>query len=182
MLFNFHAFIKDLLENQEKSEVVHKYIEYYGNIDSDIENQIWHEKYINKFKTVEYKIPVEMENDFDWPLLMKLIAGSFSSGALLERNKNGEVEFMVRVESNEKGVVKKIHELKAFQILRLFEIYIEEIINLQVLKFEDDREKESIEDQKEKKLEIWENVLLYLEKEDIISESMDDLLDLLDTI
>jgi L-rhamnose mutarotase len=48
-----------------------------------------------------------------------------------------------------------VSELRGFQILRLYEIYIEEQMNLQILIAEDEKEKEAIMSQRESRQNRW---------------------------
>ena len=76
--------------------------------------------------------------------------GSFSSDYELKTESEKEPELYIAVKSWDQSVVKKVSELWSFQIQRLYEIYIEEQINLQVLKAEDQDgvEKNSIEQER----------------------------------
>ncbi|MEF2175838.1 MAG: hypothetical protein V3575_05175 [Candidatus Absconditabacteria bacterium] len=175
MLFDFHSFVEELKENQEKKEVISKFEKYFGPITGDIYEQNWYLDYISKFQVKEYLVPQELEPDFDWDLLIRLVAGSFSSDGLLdykfkegtdgEKDLESLPEFIISVQSGDQVVVKKISELWGFQILRLYEIYIEEQLNLQILTAEDEKEKEAIEGQRVSRLNRWTLVLENLEKE-----------------
>lgn len=149
MLFNFQTFIADLRENAEKKEVVEKYEKHYGPISWEAKDQIWYTNYANKFKSVDYLVPEELKEDFDRAFLMELVASSFSSDGLIEAVEGKDLpDFVISVQSGDQVVVKKVSELRGFQILRLYEIYIEEQMNLQVLIAEDDGKPEA--EQKEK--------------------------------
>ncbi len=158
MLFNFQSFISDLRENPEKKDAIEKYEKFFGEITWDIKDQKWYKEYIQQFETVEYNVPEEIKDDFDRDLLMQLVAGSFSSEWTMDV-ENNQIEFIVTVQSWEQVVVKKISELWWFQVLRLFEIYIEEQINLEVLMAEDENEKESIESQRDARINRWQVVM-----------------------
>lgn len=165
MLFDFESFIGDLRDNQEKKETVEKYEKYFGNIDPNIKEQKWYIDYIQNFETVDYNIPEELKEDFDWKLLMQLVAGSFSSDWVIDFVEWQELpEFIISVYSWDQSVVKKVSELWGFQILRLYEIYIEEQMNLQILMEEEEKEKEAIEAQRKSKLERWEILMENLQQ------------------
>ena len=89
-----------------------------------------------------------MEKDFDRDLLQQLVLGSFSSDYELKVEKDKQSELYIAVKSWDQSVVQKVSELWSFQIQRLYEIYIEEQINLQVLKAEDENEKNAIEQER----------------------------------
>lgn len=166
MLFSFQAYIEELKENPEKKEVVEKYEKFFGPIEWEVVDQIWYKDYVKEFNTLPYKIPEELKDDFDWDLLMKLVWASFSSDWLFESIENEELnDFVISVQSWDQVVVKKISELWWFQILRLYEIYIEEQMNLQILIAEDEKEKEAILAQRDSRIHRWNIVFDNLEKE-----------------
>lgn len=178
MLFNFQTFIQELRENPEKKEVVEKYEKFFWTIEGTLKDQIWYKEYIEPFPTLAYIVPDELEKDFDWSLLMQLVASSFSSDGLLdskkEKKEDGKKtnkdesklpEFIISVQSGDQVVVKKISELRWFQILRLYEIYAEEQMNLQILIAEDEKEKAAIMAQRDSRKHRRTLVLENLEKE-----------------
>ncbi len=167
MLFNFQTFIQELRENPEKKEVVEKYEKFFGPIDGQIQDQLWYKEYVTNFPIITYRVPDELQGDFDWKLLMQLVGASFSSDGLIDvvDDDVAEPEFVISVQSGDQVVVKKISELRGFQILRLYEIYAEEQMNLQVLIAEDEKEKEAILAQRDSRGKRWKLVLENLEKE-----------------
>ncbi|HMT01252.1 MAG TPA: hypothetical protein PKD96_03670 [Candidatus Absconditabacterales bacterium] len=152
MLFNLTAYIEELREKEEKKETVLKYEKFFGPIEGNISDQIWYKEYVQQFETVAYKVPTELQTDFDRKLLMQLVAASYSSEGTLDTQvtEGEEYDFLITVASGDKVVVKKVSELRGFQILRLYEIYVEEQMNLQVLIAEDDAEKKTEEEKTEK--------------------------------
>ncbi len=151
MLFDFQKFIADLRENEEKKEVVEKFEKYFGPIWWGIKDQNRYNIYVNKFKPLSYSVPDELKDDFDRSLLMQLVAASFSSDGLVDSVEEKDApEFVISVQSWDQVVVKKVSELRWFQILRLYEIYLEEQMNLQILIAEDDEQKEKEEEKNEK--------------------------------
>lgn len=89
---------------------------------------------------------------------------------------------MIAVQSGDQHVVKKVSELRGFQILRLYEIYIEEQMNLQILIAEDEKEKEAIIAQRESRIQRWklvaeqeQNKVLKAQAEVEKTEKLDDL-------
>lgn len=169
MLFNFQTFVQELRENPEKKEVVEKYEKFFGSIEGELKDQVRYKEYVMQFTTLEYKVPDELKNDFDRELLMQLVGASFSSDGLIDMDKDDDAsplpEFVISVQSGDQVVVKKISELRWFQILRLYEIYAEEQMNLQILIAEDEKEKEAIIAQRDSRANRWKLVLENLEKE-----------------
>ena len=150
MLFNFSMFVQELKENPEKKEVVEKYEKLFGEISGEVTDQLWYKEYTSLFGSLGYLVPDELAKDFDREMLMQLVASSFSSDGLLEVVEGKELpEFVISVQSGDQVVVKKVSELRGFQVLRLYEIYCEEQMNLQILIAEDENEKNAILAQRE---------------------------------
>ena len=163
MLFDFPAFIEELREKEDKKEIVEKYEKYFGKIQWDIKDQIWYTDYLSKFPTQSYLTPEDLEDDFDWDILQKLVIGSFSSDYELKQDKGEWWELYIAVKSWDQSIVKTVSELWSFQILRLYEIYIEEQMNLQILMNEENEEwkseKEALISERQVRLKKWNAVL-----------------------
>jgi len=164
MLFDFPAFINELREKEDKKEIVEKYEKYFGKIQWDIKDQIWYTDYLAKFPAQSYLTPEDLDDDFDWDILQKLVIGSFSSDYELKQDdKDGWWELYIAVKSGDQSIVKTVSELWSFQILRLYEIYIEEQMNLQILMNEEsedgESEKEALISEREVRLKKWNAVI-----------------------
>lgn len=97
---------------------------------------------------------------------MQLVGWSFSSDGILDTDDTEQgPEFLISVQSGEQIVVKKVSELWGFQILRLYEIYAEEQMNLHILIAEDEKEKEAIIAQRDSRSKRRQIVLDNLEKD-----------------
>jgi hypothetical protein len=152
MLFDFHKFLSDLREHDEKKVIIEKYEKMFWPITWDLTDQSWFKDYVSTFPTLPYAVTPELKEDFDWNLLMQLVSSSFSSEWFLEQSNNGaDPEFVISVKSGDQLVVKKISELWWFQVLRLYSIYIEEQMNLAILSKEDDQELVAITSQREQR-------------------------------
>ena len=152
-LFDFPAFIEELRSKDEKKEIIEKYEKYVLNgekITGDIKDQKWYKDYLSKFQPVpNYKVPEDLEDDFDWALLFQLIAGSFSSVYRLsypqaDEDKSILPELLIKVSHGDATAEKTVSELWSFQVLKLFEIYIEEQIHTLVLTCESSEYEQSI--------------------------------------
>ena len=164
MLFDFPAFIEELREKEDKKEIIEKYEKLFWKIQWDIKNQIWYTDYLSQFKSQPYLTPEDLEDDFDWDILQKLVIGSFSSDyELKQQDKDSWQELYIAVKSWDQSIVKTVSELWSFQIIRLYEIYIEEQMNLQILMKEWDEEWDSEKDalisEREVRLKKWNAVL-----------------------
>ena len=142
MLFDFPAFIEELREKEDKKEIVEKYEKFFWKIQWDIKDQIWYTDYLSQFPSQSYLTPEDLDDDFDWDMLEKLVIGSFSSDYEL-KPQDEWWDLYIAVKSGDQSIVKTVSELWSFQILRLYEIYIEEQMNLQILMNEKDENWES---------------------------------------
>lgn len=163
MLFDFQAFIEELREKPDKKQIVEKYEKLIGPIQWEIKDQQRYTEYLYIFKPLEYLVPEELKNDFDWNLLQQLVLGSFSSDYELKKEEWKKLrELYIAVKSGDQSVVKMVSELRSFQILRLYEIYVEEQMNLHALKYEDEKEKDAIDQEREMRKKKWNAVLATL--------------------
>ena len=164
MLFVFPAFIDELREKEDKKEIVEKYEKLFGKIQGDIKEQVWYKNYLSQFPSQVYITPEDLDDDFDWDMLQKLVVGSFSSDyELKQQDKDSWFELYIAVKSWDQSIVKTVSELWSFQILRLYEIYIEEQMNLQILmewgEWEEEWEKEALLAERQVRLKKWNAVL-----------------------
>lgn len=172
MLFDFQAFIEELREKTEKKQIVEKYETLFGTIQGDIKDQIRYKEYLIKFEALPYETPEELKNDFDWDLLEQLVAWSFSSDYELKKEADKkEKELYIAVKNWEQSVVKTISELRSFQILKLYEIYIEEQMNLHSLKAEDENEKNTIDQEREMRLKRRQAVRSTINKDELMQKA-----------
>lgn len=184
MLFNYSEFKQDLLEKPDKEEFIQDFIEHFGNNDK-IEDETFYKEYLSFFKPVGYNIPEELKDDFDYPLLLRLIAASFSSQYELSfpNSEKSLPELVITVKSGDAEIVKKVSELWSFQILRLFEIYCEEMINLENCRKRDPIEMGSIIGEREmrvtdyvQKTKRLDSLFIYFDQSKILEEKMASLL------
>ncbi|MEI7919295.1 MAG: hypothetical protein WCH65_03695 [bacterium] len=102
----------------------------------------------------------------------QLVIGSFSSDYELKKEEGKEnKELYIAVKSGEQSVVKTVSELRSFQILRLYEIYIEEQMNLHSLKAEDENEKNTIDQEREMRLKRWEAVIQTIDRDELAQKA-----------
>lgn len=149
MLFDFNAFIWELRNNPEKKEIVEKYEAALWPISWWLKDQIRYTQYLMNFKPLEYLVPDELQNDFDRDILQQLVLWSFSSDYELKKDEwASKPELYIAVKSGDQSIVKKVSELWSFQIQRLYEIYVEEQLNLEILRNENEWEKTPIESER----------------------------------
>ena len=185
-MFNFEAFIESLRENDEKKEIVEKYEKFVETLPTKFEDTIIYKDYLSKFdiSKIDLLLPEYIDNDFDWNLLLKLVIGSFSSTYAFDIDEDTKKDVLViNVSAWEKHVAKNLPELWGFQIARMYEIYIEEQMNLEILAHEDEKEKDIVLSQRAANLDKWKLVLENLDakklKEQAEKEKEDKLNDLM---
>lgn len=143
-LFDFESFISELREKDGKREIISSYESYYGAINPDLRKQVWYANYVKALEDLYPEegilVPDDLEDDFDWRALFALVTASFSSSFRFEKNEkdpSGPLRLWIKVSSKNDEtdevitIEKSLDELWSFQIIRLYEIYIEEQINLQ---------------------------------------------------
>lgn len=170
MLFNFQAFVAEMREKEDKKEIVEKYEKWFGPIQGEIKDQVWYKEYLINFANHPFKVPEETKGEFDWKLLLQLVAGSFSSECMFQKESqeaDAEWELTISVKSGDQSVVKKVSELWSFQVVRLYEIYVEEQMNLHILMKEEEQDAEAILGQRHLRLERWKLMLETLDRDEM---------------
>lgn len=175
MLFDFQAFVEELREKADKKQIVEKYETLFGPITGGIKDQQWYTEYLTNFEPMPYAVPEELKNDFDRDLLEQLVIGSFSSDYELKKESSKkDKELYIAVKSWDQSVVKTVSELRSFQILRLYEIYIEEQMNLHSLKSEDENEKNAIEQERAMRIKRWQAVMSTADREELAGKAKEE--------
>ena len=156
MLFDLITFVEELKEQEGKKELATKYVEYFGEIHGTIVDQFRYQEYVGKFVCPEYHVPEYIKDKFDRVLLAQLSIASFSAEVIFEVGPHSPLpECVISVESDGTTITKMVSELRGFQVLRLFEIYCEEQMQLAVHMHDDTKEKEEIEQQRSYKIKKW---------------------------
>lgn len=158
-LFSFQAFVSELRANPEKKEIVEDYEKIFGPMPDDFKETDIYKQYVGKFTpSKQFKLitPDDLESDFDWELLEQLTAASFSSEYWLKLSEDSTSMYQlnISVRSGGKQIVKKVGVLWSFQILRLFEIYIDEQIKLFSL-MDDEDEREAVHAEQEARIKKY---------------------------
>lgn len=171
LLFNFQEFISEMREKEDKKDIVEKYEGLYGAIQGDIYEQPWYTDYLSKFNFMDFATPEELSEDFDRDLLQKLVIGSFSSDYELKYDEEKSMnELYIAVKSGDQSVVKTLSELWSFQVLRLYEIYIEEQLNMHILRGEAEEES-AIDAERETRLKKWQAVVDTMDRVNLAQET-----------
>lgn len=179
-LFDYSYFIEEMKIHPNKprdKETVLKYEELFGSQKGlTLQDQPFYKKYLSLFRIpFKVSVPENISDDFDWDLLFRLIFGSISSSYSLdlkrEWKKNPQldplVQLSITVKSEDKDITRVFDKLWSFQILRLFEIYVLEQLDLAILeKEEEEKDKiEAVEREKVEKLRIYRKKKLLVHRE-----------------
>lgn len=180
-LFSYESFFNDM-KNGDASikycETASKYEDTFGCQDGlTIQDQSFYKDYLSQFRDedapFQFMYPEALEGDFDWSLLYKFIFGSFSSAYSFvldedwEDNPEGKplVHIVITVHSEGKEVTKTLDELWSFQILRLYEIYVNEQMDLAILREEEEDEEVVMEKERKQRLLTYKKEVSSLLKE-----------------
>lgn len=173
MTYNFLRHIEELRNNPDKKGIVEEYEEKYGKITGAIETQVWYIEYVRRFveKAPRIAIPEKMTREvFDWPLLVGLVASSLSTTKYeflyhekkCVRPKEEEPSLSITITGEGRTITKYVDELWSFQILRLFEIYVEEQLQIQsLIAGPDANDASNAIKERERKYEGYDTALLY---------------------
>lgn len=180
-LFDYSYFIEEMKIHPNKprdKETVLKYEELFGSQKGlTLQDQPFYKEYLSLFRIpFKVSVPENISDDFDWDLLFRLIFGSISSSYSLdlkrEWKKNPQldplVQLSITVKSEDKDITRVFDKLWSFQILRLFEIYVLEQLDLAILGKEEEEEKdkiEAVEREKVEKLRIYRKKKLLVHRE-----------------
>ena len=180
-LFSYESFFNDM-KNGDASikycETASKYEDLFGCQDGlTINDQSFYKDYLSQFRDedapFQFMFPEELDGDFDWSLLYKFIFGSLSSEYSLVLDEDWKdnpegiplVHIVITVHSGGKEVTKTLDELWSFQILRLYEIYANEQMDLAILREEEEGEKECMERERGQRLISYKKKVSALLKE-----------------
>jgi len=166
-MFNLKEFVKELRENPEKKEIIEnyeKYVESLENYESIYDTKIYKE-YLKNFdkEKIEFivsklKIPEFIDEDeFDWELLILLVVSSFSSTWEFEVDfEIKKLSLVINVKAGDRYIKKRLEDLWGFQIAGMYEIYIEEQINLLALSKENKNKKKIVGNDRDERLKYFE--------------------------
>jgi len=165
MQFNYKLFLDSLRKDSCKKECIERYERHIEPIgQKSLRKEKWYIELVKSFPYVSNILyPSILRDQYDWNLLIQLGASSLSSELGFERVDNN-VHLIIKVVSGDNTVVKTLNDLWGFQITRLFEIYIEEQINLCALCYEDANERIAIYSSKQFMLEKWNHRISDLEE------------------
>ena len=184
-MFDFQGIIAELKEKHNENAKFDKLLEGF-NVDSVVEDMPFYEEYLSKFDVEQafdgYQLVAEAEDlasRDDLYLLFRLIVASLSSSYdILYDKPSNSIDFSVTVTSGEQTITKRVAELWSFQIVRMFEIYLDELVEFSIGDF-NPAEIESFDTERKMRLMVFEKKVRQirnLQDSDEVLSDLDDLL------
>ena len=184
-LFDFQGIIAELKEKHNENAKFDRLLEGF-NEDSVVEDMPFYEEYLSKFDVEQafdgYQLVAEAEDlasRDDLYLLFRLIVASLSSSYdILYDKPSNSIDFSVTVTSGEQTITKRVAELWSFQIVRMFEIYLDELVEFSIGDF-NPAEIEGLDTERKMRLMVFEKKVRQirnLQDSDEVLSDLDDLL------
>lgn len=189
-LFDFQGVINDIREkikvDEEKEKNIKPLLDGITE-DTELEDLPLYKEYLSIFEVeqdlegIELHYPSEMEDcKADFMTLLRFVAASFSSSYELEYDKETDVvDLLITVVGDDQRITKKLYDLWMFQVARLFEIYLEEMLNLEALRHLSEDEKKSIDEERKMRLMVYQKKVRQLRNKKASGDIMSDMDDLL---
>lgn len=187
--FDFQDILAQQKEKHAGKEQFEKLME---SVDENtiIEDMPFYKNYLSRFEVEKafdgMSLAAEEKNQLSQKelyLLFRMVFASFSSTyEILYDKPTNSVDISISVKSGDQKITKSVAELWSFQIIRLFEIYMNELFEFSICDF-DAEELESFEAEQKVRLMIFEKKvrkirqqICDLQESDEILSDLDDLL------
>ncbi len=162
LLFHFQRIIENVRSKKENK--TNKPLLDSITKDTEFEDLTLYKEYLSKFdiehdfEGVKLNYPPNLkEYKADFFVLFQLAVASFASNYGLECNEDPDgMELVIMVDKKDKHVTKKLSEMLWHHIVRLFDIYIDEQINLEALRTNSDEERKVIDKERELRLMVYQ--------------------------
>ena len=189
-LFDFQWILKNVMNRPGDEDKKLRFKKVLEGIDQDavVEDLPFYKTYLSRFD-VEwaldgYKLAAEdgesVATRDDLLMLYRFVAASFSSSYdFVYDEETNSVELQITVKSGDTILTKTIAELYSIQIVRLFEIYLNEQIDLFSLQCEEDEDSEYTESEQKQNVMLFEKKVRQLRDLQGSKEIRADLDDLL---
>lgn len=173
MLFNLNHFIKSQSNNPGRQDIFNRYtsiVEPIENITT-IRDLKPYKEFVSKIETFPFAIPVEIKEKYDWEILLQLIMASSSSKADIRWNNLFVLPDLLttlnhptNTNGNEVSKHMPISGLRSSQVHRLFEIYLEELLEKEILRYGKKIRKEEIEKERDLRIILSKELKLKADK------------------
>lgn len=158
-LFLFDDFRKNQSIN---SKLPAKIVDYEKKIGSLKEKTLidldLYKNYVGLFDRLDFRKPeMDVPFPFDWDLFLQLAAASFSckSSLTLSNNRDQNLPDLHLSVSSNKDEHKVLANLSFFQLERLFLIFVDELLALEIHRNSDSNSANEIEETRQQKLVEW---------------------------
>ena len=189
ILFNFQHILAQQKEKHDGNEQFEKLMKGIDEM-SVVEDLPFYKDYLSRFDVekafdginlaAEEKIQLSRDELY---LLFRLIFASFSSTyEILYDKPTNSVDVSISVKTSEQMITKNVAELWTFQIDRMFEIYMNELFELNISELDAEEQEHFETEQKvrlmifEKKVRKMNQQIRDLQEADEILSDLDDLL------
>ncbi len=153
----------DFREEKKGNSKLHERIAEYERVVRSLKGKSLrdlplYDSYLSTFEILDFRKP-EMEKAFpyDWNHFVQLAAASFScaSSLTLSTNRDQSLPDLHLSVSSNKEEHKVLAHLSFFQVERLFFIFVDEILALEIQAIQDPGYKSEIQDIRQKKIVEW---------------------------
>lgn len=174
VLFNFQKVI-NYIRGKAKEGKAPSYKDLLDDIteETEFEDLPFYKEHLslyeveNDFGDFELAFPsVLLDYKADAPSLVKIVAASFSSTYdFVYDDATRLVSLIIMLYDHGSMIKKAVEELRASQVRRLFEIYIEEQFNVEAMRLNSEDAKRSIENERKVKLMVYQKKIRQLKKQ-----------------
>jgi len=165
-LFKFQDFVEESMKEEESRKKLLQYSQYYGSLEGvSLEDTEFYKNYLSKFDVsgIKVVVPERWENMFDYDLLTRLIAASFSSDYELSLDECWKdscqgvplVNLSIFVTSNSRSMQRSLKDLWILQIRNLYTIYLQEQLNISTVLAEGEQS-EIVNERRQRLLKTFE--------------------------
>ncbi|MCX6266527.1 MAG: hypothetical protein NTW16_04115 [Bacteroidetes bacterium] len=175
-IFDLQKHLQQLKTDGQKEDFVNRYEAFVQPLTGirEFSDFPFYEPFLAKMITVPYVIPEEFADHYDWELLFRLICATRATAVVFEWNRDKALpELQISIPSETEEIPKakrvdKVSELMSFQVLRLFEIYTEELMNNELLCMEDPIGDNGLGERNERMLKKNRELVLQIKKTQLI--------------
>jgi len=164
MKFDFLQTIEKIRNTASKRRAVQEYEKILKPISEDVTSLDFYQNYVSKLKTITFEFPDSVTLDaFSAELFLQLAAASFSSKCELKLSEDLKMFLYISTSSDRSSTKRSFVKLSEEKIQALFEIYIHEQLELELIAHTDFEEKLKILEKQDIIIENWNNYILRMQ-------------------
>ena len=148
-LLSFPEIIAQMRESDYRYHL-EKYEQMYGPIPDKLEETEIYKRHLSLFKIPDWlkiEVPEDLEDDYDWDMLILFIVASYSSDFILkpDRESPDMTRLLIQPDQANGSALFDLNNVWHFQVEKLYKIYIAEQMDILCLEDdEDDMDSEAI--------------------------------------